>query len=591
MFTIKKIWNALNHAGKPWQIAMALALGMIVGFTPLGSIHNIVILLLVLMLNIHFGIFVLAVSLFSALGFILDPLFSFVGHSILNSEGLNGLFTSWYNNPYMQLSSFNNTILMGSLVVSLLLFFIVFKFSGVTLVKYREIIAIKIQNIPLLNKLEYFKNEETKEVKTFRIVGIALIVILVALVSSYIVLFLDNTIKTNIERTVNETSSKLIKIGSLSTSFTNSSVSLSNLTIEDKKDKTKNINIKHIKIDIDLGQLIFKKTIIENIVINNISFPNMAKLKEKETTKSSKLQDKKTQTSLKDTFDMSSLKNLNTKDIQNGLDGKFKKQFEEYKAYYNQIKPLFNKEKEEIQNRQDGKFVHFKYTSSLPDVLIKRGEFSVLKDDYIIKGDFKDFTTNQYLYKKPFVLTINTKTKQFDSLFVNCFILETKDKQIDTINVKIKGLKLEDIIKKDLSVKNTILDTNIKINISNRTKLVGDGKVDIVTTDIAFNETNKYIAILNKSLVAIKGISGTTSILGNLDNPKLKLNSNLDRVLKAKIKDVINSQKDAITNKIKQKVKAKVDKELKKAKEKINKKVNDEIKNKIGDKLKGILGF
>jgi uncharacterized protein (TIGR03546 family) len=591
MFTIKKIWNALNHAGKPWQIAMAIALGMIVGFTPLGSLHNIVILLLVLILNIHFGIFILALSLFSTLGFILDPLFGFVGHSILTSGGLNSLFTAWYNDPFMQLTSFNNTILMGSLVLSLVLFFPIFKVISIILVKYRELMATKIANIPLLNKLDYFKNEEISEVKTFRLIGIGLVVILVSVVSSYIVLFLDNTIKTNIEKVVNKNSNKLIKIGSLSTSFTNSSVSLKDLRIEDKKDKANNIDIKNVKVDIDLGELIFKRVIIQNIAIDTLSFPNMAKLKEQKEQKVSPAKQTTSPTSsLKDSLDFSSLQNLDINQIQDGFNGKFQKQFEEYKGYYNQIKPLFNKEKEEIKNRLDGRFVHYKYTSTLPDVLIKRGEFSIVKDDNLIKGDFKDFTTNQYLYKKPFVLTVNTKTKQFDNLFVNCFILETKEKQVDTINVKIKGLKLDDTIKKDLSVKNTLLDTNMKISISNREKLNGSGKIDIVTTDIAFNNSNKYVQILNKSLVAIKGINGTVLITGDLDSPKLKLNSNLDRILKVKIEELIDSQKDVLKKKIKQKVKARVDKEVKKVKEKINKKVNEEIKNKIGDKLGDKLG-
>jgi len=591
MFTLKKIWNALNHAGKPWQISMAIALGMIVGFTPVASLHNIFILLIVLILNIHFGVFVLAVSLFGLLGFVLDPLFGFVGHAVLSSGGLNTLFTTWYNDPFMQLTNFNNTITMGSLIVSLSLFFIIYKLFNTILVKYRTSIAIKLKNIPLLNKLEYFQNENTQEVKSFRIVGIGVIVILIAIVSSFIVLFLDSIIKTNIEKAVNENTNKQLQISSLSTSFTTSSISLSGLILEDKKDETNNINIQNIKIDIDLGQLIFKKAIIENIVINKISFPNIAKLDEKKVSKPSQQKTEKSKSSLEDKFDISSLQNLNIQDIQNGLDGKFQKQFEEYKGYYNQIKPLFNKEKEDIKNRLDGRFVHFEYSTTLPDVLIKRGEFSVLKDDNLIKGDFKDFTTNQYLYKKPFVLTIHTKTKKFDSLFVNCFILETSEKQVDTINIKIEGLKIEDTVQKDLSIKNTSLNTNIKVNISNRTNLQGDGKVDIISTDIAFNEANKYIEILNKSLIATKGINGTISINGNLEKPKLSLNSNLDRILKAKVKAVLSTAKDEIKKELKRKVKAKVDKEVKKAKEKISKKVNDEIENKVGDKLKGILGF
>ena len=86
MFTIKKIWNALNHAGKPWQISMAIALGMLVGFTPLLSIHNIVVLFIVLIFNIHLAIFLLAVSFFGIIGLTLDPLFVIIGKNILTSR-------------------------------------------------------------------------------------------------------------------------------------------------------------------------------------------------------------------------------------------------------------------------------------------------------------------------------------------------------------------------------------------------------------------------------------------------------------------------------------------------------------------------
>ena len=31
-FTLRKIWNILNDAGKPWQISLALSFGMIFFF-------------------------------------------------------------------------------------------------------------------------------------------------------------------------------------------------------------------------------------------------------------------------------------------------------------------------------------------------------------------------------------------------------------------------------------------------------------------------------------------------------------------------------------------------------------------------------
>ena len=61
-------------------------------------------------------------------GFLLDPLFDWIGHSLLLAPSLRGLWTSLYNTPIIPLTNFNNTVVLGSLVFALLaavpLFFI-----------------------------------------------------------------------------------------------------------------------------------------------------------------------------------------------------------------------------------------------------------------------------------------------------------------------------------------------------------------------------------------------------------------------------------------------------------------------------------
>ena len=575
MFTIKKIWNALNHAGKPWQIAIAIALGMVVGFTPIFSIHNIAILFIVLIFNIHFSVFLLAVSFFGMIGLILDPLFASIGKLILTSQGLETIFTSWYNNPFGHLTYFNNTITMGSLVVSLVLFFVVYKISSFLLVKYRSVIAVKIKNIPLLNKMSFFRHEEQSQVKSIRIVGLAVIVFIIGLVSLFNIFLLDNLIKNNLENVITKSSSKVVKIGDLSTSLFSSSVSIKNLNITDKKKKDENVNIENITLDISLGQAIFERIIIDNIKVDGISFPSEVVVNEKVESSTSK-KNTNSSTKEKNTMDIASLNSLKNINLEKDFDKEIKKQFEKYKGYYNQIKPLFNKEQKVVQKRDDGKYIYFPLESNLPEFLIKKGTFSILKNNLLINGSFKDFTTNQYLYKKPFTISINTKSEKIGNVIVNGSFIETKKINSDKLNLKLNGYSLANKEEKDFSISNTVINTEIDLNIVNKNKINGSQSIKVLTTDIKVPESNKYIAILNKSLMKTKGIKGDVSISGTLNNPKFKINSNIDSILKKKVKDVLNSQKDAIKAEVENKVKSK-----------IKNKLND----KLGNKLKGILGF
>lgn len=563
MFTLKKIWNALNHAGKPWQIAMAVALGMLVGFTPILSIHNIVVLFIIFIFNIHFTVFLLAVSFFGMVGLILDPIFAIIGKAVLTSGSLEDLFTTWFNNPFGHLTYFNNTITMGSLLVSLALFFIVYKVSSILLVKYRTIIAVKIKNIPILNKISFFEKEEESEVKTFRIVGAVAIVVVIGLVSLFNIVFLDNVIKSNLETVLNKSSDKTVKIGDLSTSFFNSSVSIKNLEVNDGSD---NIHVKQIGLDIDLGQLIFSKVIVDNLQIDTISFPVNKPLNTQETEieESSRSQNVATVKKETTTNDLSIIKDLNNINIDKDFDKEIKNQFNKYKGYYEQIKPLFNKENKPVQSRDDGKFVYYDLKSQLPELLIKKGTFSITKNNVLVQGSFKDFTTNQYLYKKPFALNVDTKSDEIGNVFLKATFLETNNINKDTLNVKLLDYNVPTKEEKSFRIENTKINTELDLKIEDKNLITGSQSIKVLTTDISIPESNKYVEMLNKSLIKTKGINGDVLISGTLNNPKIKIKSNADKILKKKVKEILKSQENAIKDEVKKKVKDKVKNKLKK---------------------------
>lgn len=120
--TLAKLLQVLNSETAPGQISLGLALGMVMGFTPFVTLHNLLVLLLVLVLRVNVSAFLLGLGLFSALAYALDPLFHQLGLRLLHAEELQALWADFYNTAIGRLEHFNNTVVLGSFVVALGLF-------------------------------------------------------------------------------------------------------------------------------------------------------------------------------------------------------------------------------------------------------------------------------------------------------------------------------------------------------------------------------------------------------------------------------------------------------------------------------------
>ncbi|MFP4616224.1 MAG: TIGR03546 family protein [Thiohalorhabdus sp.] len=116
---LARLLKALNSENSPAQLAGALALGVVVGMTPLWSPHNLLVFLLALVLRINLTTFLLAWGLFTGLAFLLDPWFHALGLALLTSEALRSLWTALYNTAPGRLSGLFNTVTLGSLLASL----------------------------------------------------------------------------------------------------------------------------------------------------------------------------------------------------------------------------------------------------------------------------------------------------------------------------------------------------------------------------------------------------------------------------------------------------------------------------------------
>ena len=114
---IQSLVKALNSEGTPAQVAAGIAFGACLGLTPLISLHNLLIVGVILFFRVSVPGSTLGWLIFTPVGFALDPVFHSLGTSLLaENAALRPLWIALYNTPVLALGNPTNTIVVGSLV-------------------------------------------------------------------------------------------------------------------------------------------------------------------------------------------------------------------------------------------------------------------------------------------------------------------------------------------------------------------------------------------------------------------------------------------------------------------------------------------
>lgn len=147
---LQSLVKALHSEGTPGQVAAGIALGSILGLTPLLSLHNLFIVALIFLLNVSLPGAALGWALATPLGFALDPAFDAFGRwLLLDIPALTPLWTALANAPVVPLSNFNNSVVLGSLVAALLLFAPFYVGSRWCVRRYRETLGERVKQSAL----------------------------------------------------------------------------------------------------------------------------------------------------------------------------------------------------------------------------------------------------------------------------------------------------------------------------------------------------------------------------------------------------------------------------------------------------------
>lgn len=148
---LAKLLKILRSGATPAQISWGIVFGMILGLTPLMSLHNLIIIFLMIIFEVNIAMAIFAFAIFSGFAYLLDPLFHNIGYYLLaDVTFMQGIWTSFYNTPIIALSRFYNTIVMGSLVSSLILVLPVYILGKQFVVVYRTRIDPHIEKLKIV---------------------------------------------------------------------------------------------------------------------------------------------------------------------------------------------------------------------------------------------------------------------------------------------------------------------------------------------------------------------------------------------------------------------------------------------------------
>jgi len=128
------------------QIAAGLAFGVFLGFAPFISLQTLFVLLVVFIFRVQLGAAFLSAFFFKFVAYLLDPVADPIGRSLLENPALRPIWTYMYNVPFLPMTRFNNSIVMGSFLISLALCPILFFIFKSLVVRYQVTVAHHLES-------------------------------------------------------------------------------------------------------------------------------------------------------------------------------------------------------------------------------------------------------------------------------------------------------------------------------------------------------------------------------------------------------------------------------------------------------------
>ncbi len=142
---IFSFFQLLNSDTGTNSLATGLSMGILLGFSPFLSLQTFLVLLIVFFFRVQLGAAFLSAFFFKFLAYLFDPASDLLGRQILESPTLRPHWIQMYNMALIPLTRFNNSIVMGSAVLGILLLIPSYFIFRHLIVKYRQLVVQRFQ--------------------------------------------------------------------------------------------------------------------------------------------------------------------------------------------------------------------------------------------------------------------------------------------------------------------------------------------------------------------------------------------------------------------------------------------------------------
>ncbi|MFH1920956.1 MAG: TIGR03546 family protein [Planctomycetota bacterium] len=126
---VRFLAKVFTAAATPRQLALGFALGMLIGLVPKGNLIAATLMVVLLGTRVNLGTGLTGAVLFSWVGMLADPLTHRIGAALLTQASLEPMWAWLYQLPLAPWTAFNNTVVLGSLLFGLWLFYPIFRIT------------------------------------------------------------------------------------------------------------------------------------------------------------------------------------------------------------------------------------------------------------------------------------------------------------------------------------------------------------------------------------------------------------------------------------------------------------------------------
>jgi len=133
---IRLILKALLNEATAGQLALGFAFGVLIGLVPKGNLIAVTLGIVLAASRANLGVAAATILGCSFLSPYMDPVSDKVGGWLLAHPSLTDFWTRLYNKPVMPWTDFNNSIVLGSTVVGIVLLYPTYRLSKPVFAKY-----------------------------------------------------------------------------------------------------------------------------------------------------------------------------------------------------------------------------------------------------------------------------------------------------------------------------------------------------------------------------------------------------------------------------------------------------------------------